>query len=83
MPKLMKLRDFVILCLLIAQTSFAQRFSFKQYGPDEGLKTAVNKLFQDRDGFLWVGTSNGLFRYDGDRFQRGVGEFRGGQNEVD
>jgi signal transduction histidine kinase/DNA-binding response OmpR family regulator/ligand-binding sensor domain-containing protein len=66
----MKLRDVVALCLLIAQTSFAQRFSFKQYGPDEGLKTAVNKLFQDRDGFLWVGTSNGLFRYDGDQFER-------------
>jgi ligand-binding sensor domain-containing protein len=70
MPKLMKLRDFVALCILVAQPSFAQRYSFKQYGPDEGLRTAVNKLFQDRDGFLWVGTSNGLFRYDGDRFQR-------------
>ncbi len=60
----------VAFCLLIAQTSFAQRYSFKRYGPDEGLRTAVNRLFQDRDGFLWVGTSNGLFRYDGDRFER-------------
>src|SRR5713101_4556614 len=60
----------VALCLLIAQASFAQSYSFKRYGPDEGLRTAVNRLFQDRDGFLWVGTSNGLFRYDGDRFQR-------------
>jgi signal transduction histidine kinase/ligand-binding sensor domain-containing protein len=60
----------VALCLLIAQPSLAQRYSFKRYGPDEGLRTAVNRLFQDRDGFLWVGTSNGLFRYDGDRFQR-------------
>ena len=25
-------------------------------------------LFQDQAGFLWVGTQNGLFRYDGDRF---------------
>ena len=66
----MKLRDVVALCLLVAQTCFAQRYSFKRYGPDEGPRTAVNKLFQDRDGFLWVGTSNGLFRYDGDRFQR-------------
>src|SRR5580700_10232017 len=64
------LRALAALCLLIAQPSLAQRYSFKRYGPDEGLKTAVNKLFQDRDGFLWVGTSNGLFRYDGDRFQR-------------
>src|SRR5882724_2272012 len=54
----------------MAQVSFAQRYSFKHYGPDEGLKTAVNRLLQDRDGFLWVGTANGLFRYDGERFQR-------------
>jgi signal transduction histidine kinase/CheY-like chemotaxis protein/ligand-binding sensor domain-containing protein len=59
----------------MAQASFAQRYSFKRYGPDQGLRTAVNRLFQDREGFLWVGTSNGLFRYDGDRFQRfGVDE---------
>src|SRR5580700_2018723 len=63
------------LCLVMAQASFAQRYSFKRYGPDQGLRTAVNRLFQDREGFLWVGTSNGLFRYDGDRFQRfGVDE---------
>jgi ligand-binding sensor domain-containing protein len=25
-------------------------------------------MVQDRTGFLWVGTQNGLFRYDGERF---------------
>ena len=30
----------------------------------------MSGLLQDRAGFLWVGTSNGLFRYDGARFQR-------------
>ncbi len=29
-----------------------------QFGPDEGLTTAVNRLLQDRDGFLWVSTFN-------------------------
>jgi signal transduction histidine kinase/ligand-binding sensor domain-containing protein/ActR/RegA family two-component response regulator len=58
------------LCLLAGQPLRAQHYSFKSYGPDEGLTTAVNKLLQDRDGFLWVGTSNGLFRYDGERFHR-------------
>jgi signal transduction histidine kinase/ligand-binding sensor domain-containing protein/ActR/RegA family two-component response regulator len=59
------------LCLLAVQPLLAQRYSFKTYGPDEGLTTAVNGLLQDRDGFLWVSTSNGLLRYDGgEHFQR-------------
>jgi diguanylate cyclase (GGDEF)-like protein len=29
---------------------------------------SVTCLLQDRSGYLWVGSDNGLFRYDGDRF---------------
>ena len=29
----------------------------------------VNEIFQDRDGFIWVATRNGLNRYDGYQFQ--------------
>ena len=61
-----------LLSLWMAQVSLAQRYSFKHYGPEEGLKTAVNRLLQDRDGFLWVGTSNGLFRYDLDPAHSGL-----------
>jgi ligand-binding sensor domain-containing protein len=57
-------------CLTMAQMSSGQSYSFKHYGHDEGLNTTVNRLLQDRLGFLWVGTGNGLFRYDGQRFQR-------------
>ena len=48
----------------------AQRYSFKRYDQDSGLLDQnVRALFQDRTGFLWVGTDNGLFRYDGSRFR--------------
>lgn len=48
----------------------AQRYSFKFYGQDEGLQNlAVQAVLQDREGFLWVGTQNGLFRYDGTGFR--------------
>ena len=48
----------------------AQRYSFKFYGQEEGLQNlAVQAVLQDREGFLWVGTQNGLFRYDGSRFK--------------
>ncbi len=47
----------------------AQRYSFKLYGHEEGLNNlAVTCLLQSRRGFLWVGTQNGLFTYDGRRF---------------
>jgi signal transduction histidine kinase/ligand-binding sensor domain-containing protein/CheY-like chemotaxis protein len=49
----------------------AQRYSFKRYGQEEGLGNLVTRcLLQDRAGFLWVGTQNGLYRYDGWRFRR-------------
>src|SRR6266404_4132203 len=54
---------------LLAPTVSAQRYNFKFYGKDEGLKNlAVQTVLQDREGFLWVGTQNGLYRYDGNRF---------------
>ena len=30
---------------------------------------AINCLLQDQTGYIWVGTDNGLFQYDGGRFQ--------------
>jgi len=47
----------------------AQRYSFREYGPKDGLEIAnIETLLQDRDGFLWIGTQSGLFRYDGRNF---------------
>jgi signal transduction histidine kinase/ligand-binding sensor domain-containing protein/DNA-binding NarL/FixJ family response regulator len=47
----------------------AQRYNFKFYGEEDGLQNlAVQVVLQDRAGFLWTGTQNGLFRYDGSRF---------------
>ena len=49
---------------------FAQRNNFKEYGQAQGLTNLdVCCLLQDRTGFLWVGTDNGLFRYDGRQFR--------------
>ncbi|MGH8076257.1 MAG: ligand-binding sensor domain-containing diguanylate cyclase, partial [Lysobacter sp.] len=51
-------------------------YSFRSYGPDQGLRNqAVTALAQDRVGFLYVGTEDGLFRYDGETFHRlGIAE---------
>src|SRR5271168_5160038 len=58
--------------LLLGPTDlWAQRYGFKFYGEEEGLQNlVVQVVLQDRSGFLWVGTQNGLYRYDGNRFVR-------------
>src|ERR1035438_2839728 len=59
-----------VLVLLLAAALSAQRYSFKDYGQDAGLSNMdVYCLMQDHTGFLWVGTENGLFRYDGRQFR--------------
>jgi diguanylate cyclase (GGDEF)-like protein len=51
--------------------SHGQQYSFQLYGSEDGLKNlAVKVLFQDRTGFLWAATENGVFRFDGARFRR-------------
>src|SRR6185436_20904558 len=39
------------------------------WGTDRGLPTSfVNAVAQTPDGYLWIGTQNGLLRFDGLRF---------------
>src|SRR5664280_1937884 len=60
----------LMLVLFLAGTMPGQRYSFKEYGQDAGLSNLdVYCLMQDSTGFLWVGTDNGLFRYDGRQFR--------------
>jgi signal transduction histidine kinase/CheY-like chemotaxis protein/streptogramin lyase len=62
-------RIAVLSALVSASILYGQRYNFKFYGEEEGLQSlAVQVVFQDRAGFLWVGTQNGLYRYDGNRF---------------
>ncbi len=58
----------ILAILCISALCSAQRYTFKEYV--EGLGNLnINCMLQDRTGFLWVGTENGLFRYDGSRFR--------------
>ena len=48
----------------------AQHWSFQMLGTQQGLTNpTILGLQQDRQGFLWVSTEGGVFRYDGDRFR--------------
>lgn len=47
----------------------APRFSVKVWENDDGLpQNSVIAMVQTRDGYLWLGTLNGLARFDGERF---------------
>ena len=59
-----------MLCSLVSSVD-GQGYTFKIYGSDQGLENVeARTILQDRTGFLWVGTANGLFRYDGRRFKQ-------------
>lgn len=36
----------------------------------DGISEIINDIAQTRDGYLWLGTANGLYRFDGVRFER-------------
>jgi diguanylate cyclase (GGDEF)-like protein len=58
-----------VLFWVACSASLAQRYSFRDY--TEGLGNLnIACLGQDREGYLWVGTQNGLYRYDGSQFKR-------------
>jgi ligand-binding sensor domain-containing protein/signal transduction histidine kinase len=60
-------------CLLFLSAVLAvqaQPLIFTHLGLNEGLsQSSVYSLFQDSKGFLWVGTGDGLNRYDGYQFK--------------
>jgi signal transduction histidine kinase/CheY-like chemotaxis protein/streptogramin lyase len=53
-----------------APTAFASAPYFRTLGVSDGLPSStVWKLAQDRDGYIWIGTADGLARYDGIDFR--------------
>jgi len=58
--------------ILIASTLRAlaqENFKFSSYTVDNGLpQSSIWSIIQDRNGFLWVSTSDGLCRFDGYEF---------------
>jgi ligand-binding sensor domain-containing protein len=59
-----------VLCLsLFSRVSNSQTYSFKNYGAEINIPSGfIYTINQSDDGFLWVGTGNGLARFDGYNF---------------
>src|SRR5439155_11123139 len=66
------LRCYLLLIFLFCvftQRSVSQSFYIKKYTVLDGLPASyIISIYQDTNGFLWVGTYNGLSRFDGKEF---------------
>jgi ligand-binding sensor domain-containing protein len=49
-----------------------QQFAHRSWGEKEGYPARAQDLAQTTDGFLWIATDKGLFRFDGVHFEQYV-----------
>jgi ligand-binding sensor domain-containing protein/serine phosphatase RsbU (regulator of sigma subunit) len=74
----MKLIKYILLSLIIGFSPFfypgaiyGQLLNVKHFTIEDGMsQTSVQCLMQDQKGFLWIGTQDGLNKYDGYSFLR-------------
>ena len=71
-----------LLLLLVFRCGTAQTVNLNQFGIEEGLpQSSIYTMLQDKQGSIWVGTMNGISRYNGLNFENfgrknGVAETR-------
>ncbi len=66
------MRKVILLFLISASTcpAFPQHYNFRNFTAEAGLaQSYVYSIFQDARGYLWIGTGEGLSRYNGFVFE--------------
>ena len=65
---LKRLSLLLLLCCFYSNVS-AQQYGYVQYNNDSGAPLKkVNTVLQDNEGYIWIGSQNGLYRFDGINF---------------
>ncbi len=60
----------ILFVLSVLQAKAAEDLMFYKYEVDKGLShNTVRCIIQDRDGFMWFGTADGLNRFDGQQYR--------------
>lgn len=61
----------IVWLFLFSEVSSGQAYKFRNYRAENGLPSEViYSLSQDNEGYLWVGTTEGLSRFDGFEFYK-------------
>ncbi len=74
MPKIFLLINIVFISLLFSPNKLLSQINpentkFKHLNVDDGLSdNNVSAILQDKEGFMWLGTADGLNKYDGYKF---------------
>ncbi len=62
---------FILICFWSAQSTAQPAGHIQYFGADEGYPMSeVGNILKCKDGYLWMGAREGLFRYDGYDFSR-------------
>ncbi|MCO6499599.1 MAG: hypothetical protein J5I47_04370 [Vicingus serpentipes] len=70
MVKIIKKNTILFFLLFeVAFSSSQNSYRFQRFSVEDGLsQNSVNYIFQDHNGFIWLGTQDGLNKYDGYKF---------------
>jgi signal transduction histidine kinase len=60
--------------LFWSRAAAAERLPIEVFGSDQGLAQSVNCVMEGSRGLLWFGTNDGLFSFDGKRFEKWGGQ---------
>jgi len=72
----MKIRlQFIIYIFLfsirLANAQYVEESQIEHYDSEDGLSMSyISSLYQDKNGFIWIGTQDGLNRFDGYSFRQ-------------
>jgi len=64
-----KLFHVCLFSLVLFVHGYSQQYQFANYSINNGLsQSVVNCIYQDSKGYIWMGTQNGLNRFNGETF---------------
>ncbi|MDA3894256.1 MAG: triple tyrosine motif-containing protein [Salinivirgaceae bacterium] len=65
-------KSFAVILLILhcLFSSAREKLSFYNLTSENGLsETSINYIYQDFEGYIWIGSIDGLFKYDGAKFK--------------